>query len=95
MAISKQDVEHVAKLARIKLTENEKSKYTQELSRILAYVDELNEVDTAGIEPMAQISGLKNIGRADEITNPKDRQNLLRNAPAKDKGFIKVKKVFE
>lgn len=95
MAISKQDVEHVANLARIKLTEAEKSKYTQELSRILAYVDELNEVDTTGIEPISQISHLKNIARPDEITNLQDRENLLQNALAQEKGFIKVKKVFE
>lgn len=93
--INKEDVEHVARLARIKLSEEEKIKFTHELGQILAYVDELNEVDTTGIEPISQISNLENIARTDEITNSKDRENLLTNAPAQENGFIKVKKVFE
>lgn len=93
--ISKKDVEHVAKLSRLELSEEEKSQYTQELGAILDYVDELNSAPTEGIEPISQISGLKNIAREDKITESSDRDLILENAPDKKDGFIKVKKVFE
>lgn len=93
--ISKKDVEHVAKLSRLELSEEEKSQYTQELGAILDYVDELNSAPTEGIEPISQISGLKNIAREDEIEESLPTEKALQNAPDKKDKFIKVKKVFE
>ncbi len=65
--LSKNDVLHVAKLAKIPLTESEIDKFTDQLSSIVSYMDELNEVDTSSIEPTSQTTGLKNIFRSDEI----------------------------
>lgn len=95
MSISQSDVEHVANLARVELTDSEKQRFTEELGEILNYIEELNKADTAGIEPISQISGLDNIARADEITNENNREKLLENTPDQSDGFIKVKKVFE
>jgi len=93
--INKADVEQVAKLARLELTIEEKNKYTEELGEILNYVEELNEVDTTDLSLENQNLFLTNIARRDEISNQNDRENLFSNAPAQEKGFIKVKKVFE
>lgn len=90
--INEEKVEQVAKLARLELSAEEKEKYTAELGKILNYVDELNEVSGSRQNQKSQIT---NIARSDQITNYNDRENLLSNAPAQDKGFIKVKKVFE
>lgn len=95
--ITKEQVEHIAKLARIGLTEQEKEKMTKELGAILTYVEKLNEVDTAGVEPTAQVTGLENVMRKDEAKpwwdgNPFD---LVEAAPEQERGFVKVKEVFE
>jgi aspartyl-tRNA(Asn)/glutamyl-tRNA(Gln) amidotransferase subunit C len=92
--ISKEDVEHTASLARLELTENEKEKFTKELGEILNYVGELNQAPTDDIQPISQIGGLLNVARQDEITNENLREKMLKNAPAQEKGLIKVKKVF-
>jgi len=93
--ISTAEVERVARLARLELTENEKQKLTQDMGEILDYIGELNQAETKNIEPISQISGLSNIARADEITNENQRDQMLQNAPETKDGFIKVKKVFE
>ncbi len=93
--ISKTDVEHVAQLARLNLTKIEEEKFTQELGEILNYIDELNELDLTKIKSVSQISGLENIVREDKITNENNREKLLTNAPSQEKGYIKVKQVFE
>ena len=94
MAISKEDIEHVAKLARLELNDKEKEKFTQELGAILNYVAELNQTDTSNVAEVGQISGLANIARADEVTNKNNREKMLANAAEQKDGFIKVKKVF-
>ena len=95
--ISKKDVEHIAKLARIELSENEKEKYEKDLSEILSFVEKLNEVDTKNILPMTGGTILKNVLRKDEQED-KDLENrqekLVEAAPENEKGFIKVKSVF-
>ena len=65
--ITVKDVEHVAKLARLELTEEEKQKYTKQLSDILKYANELNEVDTEGIEPMSHALPFYNVTRWDDL----------------------------
>lgn len=67
MALSSDDVRHIAKLARLHLEDNEVEKFTRELSSILDYVDMLQEVDTKNVEPTAQVTGLTNSFREDEI----------------------------
>lgn len=93
----KQDIPHIAKLARLDLTEAELEKYGGQLSAILSYIDQLKEVDTKGIEPTAQVTGMENIFREDETDNwNKDEiETALKDAPAKEGRFIKVKRVIE
>ncbi len=94
MKISVEEVEHVAELSRIKLTEEEKNKFTTQLSAIIDYVEELNEAPTEDIKSIDQIAGLKNITRSDEIEKSLEINQVLQNAPAKQERFLKVKQVF-
>lgn len=93
--ISKKEVEHIAKLARIDLSEKEKVKFEKELSSILEFVSELQKVDTKDVKPLSQVTALENVLREDEIKNQPNRDELLKNVPSQQDGFIKVKKVFE
>ncbi len=94
--LSKQQVEHIAALARLGLTETERKKFTTELSSILDYVGKLSKVDTKNIEPIAQITGLSNVMFKDKVKKCElSREELLKNAPEKENGFIKVKQVLE
>lgn len=94
--LSKTTVQHIASLARIQLSAKDLSKFSQELSAILDYINLLNEVNTIDIPLMAQAAGLKNVWRED---SPQKEQSLsqkaaLSNAPRKENGFFKVKSVF-
>jgi aspartyl-tRNA(Asn)/glutamyl-tRNA(Gln) amidotransferase subunit C len=94
--IDKQEVEYLAKLARIGLTEEEIGKYQKDLADILGYVEKLNEVDTDGVEPMAAGTGSRNVTREDKVETVEGTPaELLENAPEHDDGFIKTKSVFE
>ena len=95
--ITEKEVEHIAELARIKLTEKEKDKMTKELGAILGYIDKLKEVNTEGVEPIAHITGLTDVFRSDD--NPKEPaseniKRLMEQAPDKKDNFVKVKEVF-
>lgn len=92
--LSPDEVEHVAQLARIEINKQEKEKYTEDLSAIIDYVTELENAPTQNIESISQISGLSNIARTDEIVPSLSNEKVLLNAPEKQDGFIKVKKVF-
>jgi len=91
------NVNHIAKLARLGLNEDEKAKFAKELAAILAFVAKLKEVDTQGVQPTAQVAGLQNVSRADESKKGegKCRQHILANAPETKDDFIKVKAVFD
>ena len=95
--ISKEQVEHIAKLARIELTEKEKEKFSVELSSILGYIDKLNQVDTSKVEQISQITGLENKTRGDESrkNNRESREKILEEAPAKKGDYFKVPKILE
>lgn len=96
LRIDSGQVEHIAKLARIELTEKEKRKFSDELSSILDYVDKLNKVDTKNIKPIQQITGLENIVRKDEINHElRINDKLLDGAPDKKDNYYKVPKIFE
>lgn len=96
MSLQISEVEHIAKLARIELTLSEKEKFAAQLSAILEYVAQLKEVDTSEVEPTAQVTGLENIIRDDEVKSCdlETREKLLNAAPERDGDFIKVKSVF-
>jgi len=91
--ITIKDVEHVAKLARLALTEEEKAKFAPQLNAVLEYVNELNEVDTTGIEPMAHSIKISNVMREDEVKQEFTREEMLKNAPEEEDGFFKVPKI--
>lgn len=95
MKLLKKQVEHIARLARIKLTDREKDKYQSELSSILDFVEQLNKVDVAGIEPTAQITGLKNVKRLDKVKPFVKPDKLIEQAPERKDRFVKVKAVIE
>jgi len=95
--INSGQVEHIAKLARIKLTNKEEEKFANDLSSILNYIDKLNEVDTENIKPIQQITGLETVIRKDEVTNkdPKIAERILSQAPEKQNNYFKVPKILE
>lgn len=101
MAISKKDIEPIAMLARIKLSDKEKEKYSEEFKAILGYIDKLKKVNTEGIEPVSHITGLENVVRKDEpIKKPLAEQTvrtkeLVQMAPEQKDNYVKVPAVFK
>ena len=95
MKISKQEVEHVARLARLDLSEQEKEKLTDQLSNILTYVEKLNELDTRGIEPTSHVLDIRNVMRDDAARPGLSQESALANAPERAAGHYKVPKIIE
>lgn len=91
--ITVKDVEHVAKLARLELTEEEKEKFTKQLGDVLKYVEQMDEVDTTGVIPMAHAFDIVNIMREDEVVYEQTKEALMSNAPEEENGFFKVPKI--
>lgn len=91
--ITSKDVEHVAKLARLALTEDEKRLYTEQLSRIIDFFGELDKVDTTGVEPMSHALPVVNVMREDVVEPPPGHEVILTNAPDKEGPFFKVPKI--
>ena len=89
------DVSHVAKLANLKLTPEEKEKFERQLSSILDYIEQLNKVDTKGVEPTSQVTGLENVTRRDEPSPSLSQEEVLKNTKSKHNGLFKVKAIFE
>jgi aspartyl-tRNA(Asn)/glutamyl-tRNA(Gln) amidotransferase subunit C len=94
--LSKSEVKKIANLARIEISEEEADKYATELSDILGFVEKLNEVDTENIEPIAHITGAKNMTREDKVVeySEETKENIINNFPEKKDRFDKVKAVF-
>ncbi len=88
--ITIKDVEHVAKLARLELTEDEKELYTKQLGDVLKYVDQMNEVDTSNVKPMTQVIDFVNVMREDKVVYEQTKEELMANAPEEEDGFFKV-----
>jgi aspartyl-tRNA(Asn)/glutamyl-tRNA(Gln) amidotransferase subunit C len=89
MAISRADVEKVALLARLRLSETELVRMTDELAQIVGYVDKLYEVDTQGVEPMAHAIEIENVFRDDAVAPSLPRDEALANAPHRDdRGYL-------
>jgi len=93
--ITKNEVEYVARLARLKLTEEEKEKYTKQLGDILKYIDKLNELNTEKVEPTSHVLGLSNVFREDKVKPSLQQEEILANAPEVEASHFKVKKVIE
>ncbi|MDD5260135.1 MAG: Asp-tRNA(Asn)/Glu-tRNA(Gln) amidotransferase subunit GatC [bacterium] len=95
MKITSKEVEYVARLARLSLSEKEKEKMTAQLDSILQYMDTLNKLDTNNIEPTSHVLPLNNVWREDVARPSTPRDKILANAPDQAEGFYKVKKVIE
>jgi len=94
MSVDSATVRHIAKLARISVTEEEVAKLAPELSNILGWVEQLQEVDVSGIEPMTAVIPNKQRLRDDEVTEGGIRDAVLKNAPVAEHGFFAVPKVI-
>ena len=107
--LTDQEIKHVARLARIKITEKEEEKFRKELSSILDYINKLNEINTEGVEPLYQTTGLVNSMRPDEHSGSFSsgggsasgwemdedlNKKLIGQSPDKEKGFIRVRSVL-
>lgn len=95
MKITQEQVEHVAKLARLALSREEIATFTGQMDGILAYVEKLNELDTAGIIPTSHAVPVENAFRADVVRPSIGTDNALANAPDRVEDFFRVPKVIE
>ncbi len=105
--LTEKEIQHVAQLARIELSEKEQEKFKKELSSVLDYVNQLNRVNTDGVTPLYQTTGLINVFRSDEpmpggrqargafVMDDKLNEKLVGQAPSKEERFIKVKTVLK
>jgi len=93
MSVSRDDVQHVAQLARLDFSDDEEERMADELSQILDYVDKLNELDTSGVPPMSHVLDVTNVFRDDDIEERIDQEQALEPAPDQEGGYFKVPKV--
>lgn len=89
------EVRHVADLAKLKLSDEDLSKFHKQLTDIVDFVGKLQEVDTKNVEPTSQVTGLENVFREDKIKTSLPQEEVLINAKRKHKGYFVVKAIFE
>ncbi|MCX9009499.1 MAG: Asp-tRNA(Asn)/Glu-tRNA(Gln) amidotransferase subunit GatC [Candidatus Methanoperedens sp.] len=95
--ITKKDLEHVAWLSRLELSEEDKEKYAPRLNSVLDYFGELDEVDTGGVEPTYHVLPMNNVFREDEVNSPTKsltQEEALSNAPKRQDGFFKAPRMM-
>ncbi len=95
MKLSTKEVEYVARLARLEVTDKETEKFTAQLNDILGYIDKLNEIDTTGVEPMTHAIAVTNAFREDKIVDSIGTEKSLSNAPDGRGEFFRVPKVID
>jgi aspartyl-tRNA(Asn)/glutamyl-tRNA(Gln) amidotransferase subunit C len=95
MALDAAEVARIARLARIRLTGDEEVTLATELNHVLGWIDQLQQVDTTGIEPMTSVVGARLKPRPDAVVQRADRDSILANAPEPMAGFFTVPKVVE
>jgi len=93
--ITPEQVRHVALLARLSLAPDEEDRIRANMDEILDYIDKLNELETAGVEPTAQVGDAGTLTREDIVTNHPEPDAMLANAPARERGYFKVPKIIE
>jgi aspartyl-tRNA(Asn)/glutamyl-tRNA(Gln) amidotransferase subunit C len=91
--LSKEEVEHIAWLAHIELSDKEKTLFTEQFNEILEYFKKIDEVDTERIEPAYHVLDLKNVSRKDKITPSLSTKEAMKNAPKKEKKFFKAPRI--
>lgn len=95
MKLTRESVQRVATLARLRLTGDEESALTEQLENILAYMDQLNQLDTANVELFSHAMDGANALREDRVANRPNTDALLANAPERDESFFRVPKIIE
>ena len=95
MKITKITIEHVANLARLNLTEEEKSMLTLDMEQIISYMDKLKELDTSEVKPTAHVMPISNVFREDKSEPSYLREKILASAPLTKDGCFKVPKIVE
>jgi aspartyl-tRNA(Asn)/glutamyl-tRNA(Gln) amidotransferase subunit C len=95
MGLTRENVQRVAILARLRLNSAEEERFTEQLDDILRYMEKLNHLDTFGVEPFTHAVDLVNALREDKVTNHPHAEALLANTPAKDETFFQVPKILE
>lgn len=95
MRLTREEVQRVALLARLRLTAEEEERLTEQLDEILRYMDKLNQLDTTHVETFVHAVDIVNALRDDKVTNRPNTDALLANAPARDQFFFKVPKILE
>lgn len=95
MAITREQVLHVAELARLQLSPEESEQFTIQLNQILEYAEKLNELDTEQVEPTSHVIPISNVMREDEVKPSLPREKALANAPSQEDGMFHVPAVFE
>lgn len=95
MAIDRAAVDHVARLARLALTDEERERFAGQLARILEYCARLDAQPIAGVPATSHVLPLVNVLRSDAVTPSLDREEVLTQTPAHEQGFFKVPRVFE
>lgn len=95
MKITREQVEHVAHLARLNLTEEEKDSMTKDMAAIIGFADQINALDIADVKPTDHVIPINNVFRDDVIAPSMDREKLLSNAPNQEDGCFSVPKVVE
>ena len=93
--LTREEVDHVARLGRLNLCDEERAVFTGQINEILGYIEKLKELDVAGIEPTAHAVPLQNVIRPDVSRPSFDREAMLANAPERVEGFFKVPKIIE
>lgn len=94
MSVTLKDVDHIATLARLSFTDEERQQFTGQLNTILQYIDKLNTLDTSAVEPLSHTVELENVFRPDVVTPGLTTAQALANAPARTEEFFKVPKVL-
>jgi len=95
MALSREQVQHIAMLARLELTPEEEATFSEQLGSILEYIETLSQLDTGGIEPTAHVVETENPLRDDVVRNQPQTDAILSNAPERDDNYFKVPKIIE
>ncbi|MBE3578110.1 MAG: Asp-tRNA(Asn)/Glu-tRNA(Gln) amidotransferase subunit GatC [Limnochordales bacterium] len=93
--LSQEQVEHVARLARLALREEEKAIFAEQLGQILAYAAKIRELDLANVEPTAHVLGLTNVTRPDEVRPSLSQEEVLQNGPEVQDGYFRVPRIVE
>ena len=95
MKITREEVEHVARLARLGLSEEERERMRAQLDAILTYIDKLNELDTTDVEPTSHVIPITNVFREDKVWTSLSQDEALTNAPDRQEAFFRVPRILE